>query len=244
MNGLGRGFANIPMVVKNLIIINVMIFVFDYFLNGVLNEWLALYFFKNPMFRPFQIITTMFAHGGFFHIGINMFILWMFGRNLEQIWGPKRFLTFYIICGIGASLIYSGWNYYQYQQVVQQLSAEHVQEVIRDGKEILLSGRNYSDGLLAKLNIIWNGSAVGASGAIFGIVVAFAMLFPNTKFMLIFLPIPIKAKYFLPGYILIELILGLANFKADPIAHFAHLGGALVGFILMKYWKMDKHRFN
>ena len=244
MNGLGRGFANMPVVVKNLIIINVLFYIANMMMNERLFEWMALYFVKNPMFKPFQIITTMFAHGGFFHIGINMFILWMFGSNLERIWGPKRFLTFYMICGIGASVIYSAWNYYQYSQLLPQIDPETAREVMTNGLAVLESGKNYTDEILGKFNRIFNSSAVGASGAIFGIVVAFAMLFPNTKFMLIFLPIPIAAKYFLPAYLLIEFILGIMDFKADPVAHFAHLGGALVGFLLMKYWKLDKQRFN
>jgi rhomboid-like protein len=198
---------NFPPIVKNLIIINVLVYVAQKLLDRQfdLTNKLALY----PIgygFKPYQIATHMFAHSPYtlMHILFNMFTLWMFGRILENVWGPKRFLLFYFICGIGSAAL--------------QLLMEY------------LTG-----------NL---GSLIGASGAITGLMVAFAYLFPNTELYLMFIPVPVKAKWAILGFVVFELFFGLAGFSGDNIGHFAHLGGALTGFILVLIWnKTNRKRF-
>jgi membrane associated rhomboid family serine protease len=196
---------SMPPVVKNLIIINVVVFVAQQiFRQNNLTELLALY----PVgygFQPYQIATHMFTHspGEIFHILFNMLVLWMFGRVLENVWGPKRFLLFYFICGVGAAVVHL---------LVQYITGD--------------------------LN-----SAIGASGAIMGLMAAFAYLFPNTELYIMFLPIPVKAKWAVIGYVAIDLFSGLSG-RGDNVAHFAHLGGALTGFIMVLIWnRTNKRRF-
>ncbi len=186
-------------VVKNLLIINVIVFVLTQFLFPNLIRVLALYYPASPYFKPFQIITHFFTHAGLGHIFFNMFGLVMFGSAVESFFGAKKFLIYYIVCALGAAAT---------QLMMMYTGVENV-----------------------------NGLMVGASGAIYGLLVAFRMKFPNAELMLIFLPIPIKAKYFIPGLILLDLFLGISNFSSDPIAHFAHLGGALFGFLLILLWQ-------
>ena len=196
---------NFPQIVKNLIIINVLVFVATSLLDRyMLTLRLAMWPVASPLFQPYQIVTHMFTHGGFSHILFNMFSLWMFGKILENLWGGKRFLLFYLISGIGAAIAHLAVQY-------------------------LMGG---------------NGPAVGASGAVMGILVAFGYLFPNTELFILFIPFPVKAKWVVIGYIAIDLFSGVARFSGDNIAHFAHLGGALTGFILVLIWnKNDRHRF-
>lgn len=218
------GGSQIPEVVKNLLIINGLVFI----LTFLYPEWtykLGLYYFSSEKFQPYQIITHMFTHGGMFHILFNMFALWMFGSTLERVWGPKRFLTFYLITGMGAMLLHEGVNALQ---------------VYNETGSIILHAEDVTS---RKLQIIYNVPIVGASGAIYGLLVAFGVLFPNTQLMLLFPPIPIKAKFFIPILICIELFMGANQFSFSNIAHFAHLGGALFGFILVKYWNSKSDKF-
>lgn len=204
---------NFPPIVKNLIIINVLVWIAQLTLDRQLNltDKIALYPVNSPEFYPYQIATHMFAHAAyagksivFYHILFNMFGLWMFGRVLENVWGPKRFLLFYLICGVGAALVH--------------LAVQH------------FTG-SYE-------------AAVGASGAIMGIFAAFAYLFPNTEMFILFIPFPIKAKWAVLGLAAIDLFGGVTKMSGDNVAHFAHLGGALTGFILVLIWnKTDKKRF-
>jgi len=234
----------IPPVVKNLIIINVLMLVATYVLSmrGIdLTNLLGLHYFNSPEFRPYQLVTHMFMHGGFTHLLFNMFALWMFGRVLENIWGPKRFFIFYFVTGLGAAIFYSFVNFIEFQYIASKMTPESVQDIIAHGSEILSQGQNYV-GQAGKLNSILNVPTVGASGAVFGILLGFGMLFPNTELMLLFPPIPIKAKYFVAGYGAIELFSGLTN-SGGNIAHFAHLGGMLFGFIMIKYWNSHTNNF-
>ena len=215
------GFRGLPVVVKNLLIINVLVFAISELLPGLeLYKYLSAFYFDSPFFKPHQVITHMFMHGGITHLFFNMFALWMFGSALERVWGSRRFLNYYFICGLGSYLLHYLVIYLQ----VQSLNAELVSSV---------------DVLLIKDQIrgIYLTPTVGASGAIFGLLVGFAFLFPKAELMLIFFPIPIKAKYFVPILIFIELFLARQGFEMDNIAHYAHLGGALFGFILLQYWK-------
>ena len=189
-----------------------------------LSSYLGLHFFMASDFNPAQLISYMFMHGGFTHLFFNMFAVWMFGRILEQIWGPKKFLFYYIACGIGAGLIQELVQYIQY---AVQLSVDL-------GEGVIVPMAEY-------LNLI---KTVGASGAVYAILLAFGMLFPNERMFIIPIPFPIKAKYFVAGYAIIELMEGIANNPTDNVAHFAHLGGMIFGFILIMYWRKKKNKGN
>lgn len=243
LNQRGAGFLdNIPPVTRNLLIINVLVFLAYALLKSLpMNEYLALHFYKSSDFMPHQFITYMFMHGGISHIFFNMFALFMFGRTLEMVWGPKRFLTYYMATGIGAAALQLLISYIRYSSLVADIPTEDIPRLLEmintQGKALLASQRNYTDPILGGLNALVNTPMVGASGAIFGILVGFGMLFPNAELIMIPIPIPIKAKYFVIGYGVLELALGLSNNPADNVAHFAHLGGLLTGLIFLLYWK-------
>jgi len=241
-----RPSANtIPPVVKNLIIINVLMLIATYILEmrGIdLTNIFGLHYIESPDFRPYQLVTHMFMHGGFMHLAFNMFALWMFGRILESVWGPKRFFIYYFVTGLGAAALHTLVNYLQFHYLAGRMSPETVQMVMTQGTEIFNQGKNFSDPAAGKLNLMLNIPTVGASGAVFGILLGFGMLFPNTELMLLFPPIPIKAKYFVAGYGAIELFSGITGMGAN-IAHFAHLGGMLFGFFLIRYWNRNTRNF-
>ena len=235
----------IPPITKNLLIINVLMFfgtiVADSY--GIdLARYLGLHFVLSDHFNLAQLFTYMFMHGGFTHLFFNMFALWMFGRILEQVWGPKRFLTYYIVCGVGAGIIQELVVGIQYYLATSGMPAEAVDIVLREGANALMQGKNYVNGEMASLNFIVNGLTVGASGAIYGILLGFGLLFPNEKMFVFPLPFPIPAKYFVIGYAVIELLLGIANNPTDNVAHFAHLGGMIFGYILIMYWRNQIRR--
>jgi membrane associated rhomboid family serine protease len=234
-----RGFSFLPPVVKNLLIINGLMFLATLALGSMgydLVDYLGLHYFTSERFNVVQLVTHMFMHGGFHHILFNMFALWMFGYMLENVWGSKRFLQYYIYTGIGAALIQLLVTYLRIASLESQIPPEMVETVYRDGLAVLQQGKNYRDEAMASLNALINTPMIGASGAVFGILLAFGMMFPNTPLYLYFL-FPIKAKYFVIGYGLIELIFGIANRPGDNVARFAHLGGMIVGFLLIKFWK-------
>ncbi len=243
MNG---GFREIPLVVKNILIINILAllagFVFQNSMGIELNRILGLYFFQSDSFRPYQIVTHMFMHGGFFHLLFNMYALWMFGRVLETVWGGKRFFIYYFVTGLGAALIHTTVNLIEVQSLMANLSPEQIALVKSEGPALWESQRNYADEGMAALNRALNIPTVGASGAVFGVLLAFGMLFPNTQLMLLIPPIPLKAKYFVIIYGVIELYLGLTR-PGSNIAHFAHLGGMLFGFLLIKFWNKKSTNF-
>jgi len=250
--------ARLTETVKHLIIINVLFFVATFILKsrGVdLDQYLALFFIKNPHFQPWQFITTMFMHANINHILFNMLGLWMFGSPLEQMWGKNKFLFFYFSAGIGASLIYTLVNYLQFQPTFDALlsaglSESQIQTILTTGSYNPAILEHISEASLSSLYQIFNSQAVGASGAIMGLLVGFGMLFPNAELMLIFFPVPVKAKYFIPVLIGLDVfsgVTGVSVFGAGNIAHWAHIGGALVGLIMMIYWKrtqFDKNRWN
>ena len=232
--------SSIPTVTKNLLIINVLMFMA--FKVGQtygieLDEYLGLRFVLADGFNAAQVITYMFMHGGFAHLFFNMFAVWMFGRILEQVWGPRRFLFYYLMCGIGAALIQELVVAVEYVSVLSQLPAEAVATVREEGAAVLANGQNYINSSMARLNITLNGITVGASGAVYAILLGFGMLFPRNRMYIFPIPIPIQARWFVIGYALIELWAGFANNPADNVAHFAHLGGMLFGLILILYWK-------
>ncbi len=214
----------LPVVTKNLIAINVLVFLATIVLDRYgydLNSLLGLHLFLADDFKPFQIVTYMFMHGGFMHLFFNMFALYMFGRVLEMVWGPKRFLIFYMFTGVGAGIIQEIVQYLYYST---QLS--------------MYSGVDFGAGLIVPMAQYLNmWVTVGASGAVYGILLAFAMNFPNERLFVMPFPFPIKAKYFVLIFGAIELFTGLGNSAGDNVAHFAHLGGMLFGLILILYWR-------
>ena len=248
MNGRGFNlFENLPAVTKNLIIINVLFWIATLFMTKIdLTGMLGLHYPASKDFYLFQLITYMFMHASFAHIFFNMFAVYMFGRVLESTWGPKRFLTYYMITGIGAGVINLIVTYIRIKGIESGLETEVIEMVYREGLDIMKQSRQYTDPMLRQLNVMINATTVGASGAVFGILLAFGMLFPNMPLYVIPFPFPIKAKYLVIGYGAIELFAGVANFSFDNIAHFAHLGGMLFGIIMVLYWKKkdrDNGRF-
>ncbi|MDB5195753.1 MAG: hypothetical protein JWP88_123 [Flaviaesturariibacter sp.] len=228
-----------PPIVKNLIIINVLVYAAQLLLKQfdvtghielypiMPQELLTIVQQSDPNyygFQPYQIATHMFAHSPdtFFHIIFNMFALWMFGRTLENVWGPKRFLLFYILCGVGAAACHLAIQYFRCQELLQALNTNSSQVQSLSGAI---------------------GPALGASGAVMGIMAAFAYTFPNTPLYIMFIPVPVKAKWAVLGYVAIDLLGGLGVYT-DNVAHFAHLGGAITGFIIVLIWaKTDRRRF-
>lgn len=225
---------SLPIVTKNLIIINILCFFATYVagLYGIdLNRLFGLHFFLSDGFNLAQLFTYMFMHGGLTHLFFNMFALWMFGRILESVWGPKRFLFYYLVCGIGAGII---------QEIVQFIEVQNLLSSVDTGSFGLSSISDFSGMLYNRMAY-----TVGASGAVYGILLAFGMLFPNERLFIIPIPIPIKAKYFVAGYAVIELFSGIGNVPGDNTAHFAHLGGMIFGLILILYWrKKSNGRYN
>ncbi len=216
--------------VSNLIIINVLFFVGSFISENAfginLNRTLGLYYFDSPSFMPLQLLTHMFMHGGLLHIFSNMYALFLFGTMLERVWGPQRFLIFYFLTGFGAELLHLGVNAGQVYNHIGSFSATEQQ---------LMTYRTLQE--------IYFIPTVGASGAVFGVLAAFGLLFPNTELMLLFPPIPIKAKIFVTLYIIWELYRGIAMQQGDNVAHFAHLGGAIMGFIIVKFWNRRGDHF-
>lgn len=229
--------------VKHLLIINVLMFVGTIAVgNDLFFDWFAMHFPKNDAFQPWQIFTHMFMHGGPMHILFNMFALWMFGTPVEQYLGSKKFLFLYLSAGLGAVALQVGYYYFQYLPMESQAlelgaTKEQIIEVFKEGKIFTDIGPEF--------NRIFYASMVGASGCIMGILAAFGLMNPNAELMLIFLPIPIKAKYFIPGIIILDLISGITGqsfFSPSNTAYMAHVGGAITGFLIMWYWK--KNYFN
>jgi membrane associated rhomboid family serine protease len=233
-----------PPVVKNLIIINAIMFLallgFQTAFGTDLNRVLGLYYFKSPFFEPYQIVTHMFMHGGLWHIFFNMFALWMFGKVLEQVWGGKRFLIYYFVTGFGAVFLHMFVTHLALNSVMEE--AAQLYNITEFSRETVQRLAQSNEPLAREVALGLAVPTVGASGAVFGVLLAFGMLFPNTRLMLLFPPIPIKAKYFVIGYGALELWLGLTQ-PGSNIAHFAHLGGMLFGFILIRYWKKNRGTF-
>lgn len=238
----GRG-GGTPPVVKNLIIINIVMFValfiFSQMFRIDLNRILGMYYFQSPMFQPWQIVTHMFMHGGPMHIFFNMWALWIFGKTLEGVWGGKRFLLYYLATGLGAVFFHQLVMYIDLApQIAQFKAAYNVDVITMERMNSSFAAGSQFHGLIKSLVT----PTVGASGAVFGILLAFGMLFPNTQLFIIPFPFPIKAKWLVIGYGALELYLGVTQ-PGSSIAHFAHLGGMIFGFILIKYWNKTSNKF-
>lgn len=221
---------NFPPIVKNLIIINVLVWIAQLIFNDQydLTAKLGLWPVENSNFKPYQIATHMFAHSPsmFGHILFNMFALWMFGRILENVWGPKRFLFFYLACGVGSAICHMTVQYFQYHDLFREIAMLKQQGYFAEAQRV------------EDIPMY----AVGASGAVMGVMVGFAFLFPNTELYIMFLPIPIKAKWAILGLIALDLFGGINPTSTDNIAHFAHLGGAITGFIIVYIWNRTNRR--
>lgn len=273
-------FQMLPLVIKNLLIINGLVFLAQVTLENMygyrMEDLFGLHYWGSELFKPHQLITHLFMHGGFGHVFFNMFALWMFGSALENIWGPKRFLVFYMICGIGAALCHMGvltYDNIQLSKAAQNFYANPsfdsfnvIYEKYGLGALKIVEGRDEmtlqsfrdawstmppesydmifrAKGFVADfVRLYANTPTVGASGAVFGILFAFGYLFPNNYLFILPIPFPIKAKYFIGGYILLELYMGIKNAGDDNVAHWAHLGGALFGYLLLKFWNKRNRR--
>jgi membrane associated rhomboid family serine protease len=239
---------NITPVVKQLLIINIIFFIGTQFVP-IAETYFALYYFENPAFKAWQPLTHMFMHGNLMHIAFNMFALYSFGSNLEYIWGSKKFLFFYLSCGLGAALIHTAANYYQFHEGLNVLiengyNKAEILKILAEGKydqqwTQLLGQSDFSHFIQSYMV-----PAVGASGAIYGLLAAFAFMFPNAELLLFFIPVPVKAKYFVPILVLLDLFSGItgSSVMGGGIAHFAHVGGALFGILMVWFWK--KNQFN
>ena len=234
--------------VKHLIIINVVVFAAVYLLKLDFSDSLALYFPKNENFGFWQYLTHMFMHGSIMHLVFNMYGLWAFGTPLEQMWGRNKFIFFYFSAGLGAAAIYTLANYFQFNSVYDQLISDGLSS--SEIQNILTSGSYNDDRISVSLDSMrdfygtYFSPAVGASGAVYGVLVAFGMAFPNAKLAMIFFPVPISAKYFIPLIILGDLFFGVTSYSVGNIAHFAHIGGALIGFVIAWYWKKNQFTDN
>lgn len=219
----------LPPITKNLLIINVLCWMgtMALYKYGIdLHKLCGLHFFLAPDFHIWQLITYQFLHEGFTHLFLNMFAVWMFGRIMEMQWGSNRFLMFYLICGIGAGLTQELFQFVQYE-----ITLSGIDPVT---PEVVHALRVYMNAILT----------VGASGAVYGILLGYGMTFPDNQLFIIPIPFPIKAKWLVVGYVVIELVLGLKNSAADNVAHFAHLGGMLAGFLMILYWRHKERKDN
>ncbi len=235
--------------VKHLLIINCIFFLASIIVGESMYDFFALHFPDSPKFEYWQIITHMFMHGDFSHILFNMIGLWMFGTPMEQMWGKNKFIFYYLSTGLGAALLQITIYYYQVNQVNEFFSDLNLSSSVIS--EFYLSSRlpadiinNIDIEILKRAFSSYNSVLVGASGALYGVLVAFAMSFPDTQLMLLFPPIPIKAKYLVPILIFADLFFGFSSYSIGPIAHFAHLGGALTGFLMLYYWKKKQFSNN
>lgn len=219
-----RRFEVLPPIIKNLVIINALFFLARITFKDEAINLLALHFYKSDAFKPWQLVTHMFMHVDFFHLFFNMFALWMFGNILENLWGPKRFIIFYLLCGFAAAIANMAVLGVQFHQLE-------------------LKGVNASEFDFIKASGIYNGVTLGASGAVYGVMAAFGYLFPNTLLYIYFM-FPVKAKYAMIAMIVLEFVLGTASIAGDNVAHFAHLGGALFGLLLVIFWnRTNRKRF-
>jgi membrane associated rhomboid family serine protease len=243
---------NLTDTVKHLLIINVIFFIATLTLGDAVFDLFALHYPSNPKFQFWQPLTHMFMHGDLGHIFFNMFALYMFGIPIEQMWGRNKFIFFYLSTGFGAAALQLGLYYFQVNEISELLIAQG-----QTGSQIatFYESRDLSYALIEQVgrdNLFkglsaYNAVMVGASGALYGVLVAFAFLFPNARLMLLFPPIPIKAKVLVPLLILGDLFFGFTSYSIGPIAHFAHVGGAITGLIMMWYWKktqFDQNRWN
>lgn len=243
-------FNNIPPITRNIIIINVIVFIVSFFILPQLYNTLSGYYPFSPNFRSWQIITHMFMHGGYMHIIFNMLTLWSFGPVLEQSLGEKRFLILYFVSGLGAFFLFNLWNFIEVQQIISGLESLGLNaSEIYPKAEIGYSGNMNTSATTTEGQVLFQRyyealrtPMVGASGAIFGVVTAFATMYPDARIGIMFIPVPMKVKYVMPIVIVVSIFLGISG-SGGGIAHLAHVGGALVGWLLARNWKKHLYRF-
>ena len=242
-------FNNIPPITRNIIIINIVVFILTYVLQtDMMYRYLAAFYPFSPFFHSWQIITHMFMHGSFMHILFNLMTLYSFGPVLEQVLGDKKYVLLYFVSGLGAFFLFNLWNFVEVEQIKSSLQSLGFDLAgYMDGESVSFKGNSAAileqQNLVNQLQSIISVPMVGASGAIFGVIAAFATLYPDAKIMLMFIPVPVKVKYLMPVVIIVSIYLGVTG-NAGGIAHLAHVGGALVGYILAKIWKKHLYRFN
>lgn len=228
-NNYGNRFQRTTPIVLNLVIINVLVFLAQWVTGGnqqpnTAADLFALHHYKSTYFQPYQVVTHMFMHGGFFHLLFNMFALWMFGSEVEKVWGPKRFLILYFVCGLGAAFFQMGSYAFDFWQIDQSTLSEGLYIQYQEALQL--------------------GYTVGASGAIMGVLAAFGYLFPSRELYIMPIPVPVKAKWAILGMIALDVFGGVVKVPGDNVAHFAHIGGALIGFLLVLFWnKQNKKTF-
>lgn len=215
--------GSMPPVVKNLLLVNVLMYLITIITGNFMYENFALFYFESPLFKPYQLVTHMFMHGGFTHILFNMYTLYIFGCVLERVWGSQKFLFYYFVTGIGAALLHMGVMWLQLQGYIADYNA----------------GDMFAR---AEIEALLTTPTVGASGAIYGLLLAYGMLFPDNIMQLIFPPVALKAKWFVIIFGALELLLGLSG-RGGNVAHFAHLGGMIFGFFLILYWKKNNRMY-
>lgn len=220
----GGFMSRVPVAVKNIIIINILVMIMTYLNETLMVEKFALFYPTSPFFHWWQPVTHMFMHGGFWHILFNMYTLYIFGCTLERVWGPKKFLIFYFVTGIGAAAIHTGVEWIQMQSWITQ-AAEGSQSALVSIHQLKMT------------------PTLGASGAIYGVLMGYALLYPDSMLVLFFPPIPIRAKWMVLIFAAIELVTGVTG-TGGGIAHFAHLGGLIFGFILIRFWKKKGTLYN
>jgi len=236
-----------PAIITQLLVINLIFFVGSQFSYSISRDIFSLFYFENDKFLYSQLVTHMFMHGNIMHLAFNMFALWMFGSTLVSIWGKNKFLFFYFSCGIGAAILQNYSNYVNINSFMNILSdasfsQQQIVSILKTATYPTYMLEFVSESEILSAYSDFNTPMIGASGAIYGIVVAFSFMFPNTKLMLLFPPVPVKAKYLVPGLIVVDLFFGLTSASIGSIAHFAHIGGAITGLLMMLYWK--KSQFN
>ena len=215
--------GSMPPVVKNLLLVNVLMYLITIITGNFMYENFALFYFESPLFKPYQLVTHMFMHGGFTHILFNMYTLYIFGCVLERVWGSQKFLFYYFVTGIGAALLHMGVMWVQLQGYIADYNAGD-----------MFAG--------TQIQALLSTPTVGASGAIYGLLLAYGMLFPDNIMQLIFPPVALKAKWFVIIFGALELLLGLSG-RGGNVAHFAHLGGMIFGFFLILYWKKNNRMY-
>ncbi len=242
-NNYNRGMQITP-VVRDLLIINVLFFIGTRFSDAV-SSMLALYYPTSEYFRPFQLVTHFFMHANLMHIAFNMIGLYSIGMMLEMVWGGKRFLTYYFICAIGAAVVHLGMTYWEFSQLESMMSsymADPSTEIAtsffkRTGYQLnALDPQTIQLQMIDIIKARADVPMVGASGALYGLLAAVWFMFPDTAFFIYFIPIPIKAKYLVPFVLVLDMFLGFSRFGGDNVAHFAHIGGAVVGLIVLMIW--------
>jgi membrane associated rhomboid family serine protease len=241
-NGYGGGgfMSNVPTAVKNIIIVNVVLMLATMFKESMMVTRFALWFPASPYFEWWQPVTYMFMHGGFFHLFFNMYTLFFFGSVLERVWGPKKFLIFYFVTGLGAAAVHMGVQWIEYNNALEAvgLTSTDASLLVDQIAKSVDAGNN----MIPAWSSVLFTPTVGASGSIYGILMGYAMLYPDSIMRLMFPPIAMKAKWFVLIFAALELLLGISS-TGGGVAHFAHLGGLIFGFILIIYWKKTRQLY-